>query len=400
MKIKKSTILGIFMYLLVFFSTTYFNYNLLKYVLILVVGMILLSDLSIRRFRKNRMLNWSVFIFCIAVVVVSFLNRNELKDRNPFLASIVFCIILLEFVLTIEKFSAMNMMRKLMKIFYGMTLIIVIVTDLLILFTNLQNSHEANYFNGTKFQVVYLHFFLIAFFFSYKGESLRGIKKSSYVNKSLFTVYIVLTALMAIKVRTVTGILGVVALLFFLWIAEKNINVLLNVKTFMIALLLSGLFVFFFDVVLSNHYVIYLVTRVFGKDITLTLRTAIYSILPDVMSSHWLMGYGYGSSYEVLMRYGYANPQNGVMEWIQQVGFVGTIPLFVWMGIAMKRPKTDHGERKTVEYAPLVALIYVFLFLATVEITLKDDFFGLILIVYGFKKEQEGRKVIDCPKST
>ncbi len=393
MKIKISTILAVLTYILVFFSTTYFDYNPLKYVLIVVVGLIHVIYMSIERWRRHRVINVAVILFCMVTIVVSYINRDSLQERNPFLAAVVFGAILFEMLLTVECFSDNGMMMDLVKIFYRMTVIVLIFTDILAICTELHVTYEDNYLIGDKFPVIYMHFFLMAFFLTYKNVAPNRIRQSSCVNRAVLVLYILLTTFMSVKLESSAGIVGTIAFVVFLWIAEADINILYNAKIFIIALLLSAVFMVGVEVLLQNQTIVYIVTQLLGEDITLTSRTLIYATTPSIMKSHWLIGYGYGSSYEVFMKYGIVNAQNGVMEWLEQVGFIGTIPLIIWMSIAMKKQKNalQNGEvkKRTTQYASLVALVYVFIFLATVEITLSIQTFGLLLIIYGFKKESK-----------
>ena len=144
----------------------------------------------------------------------------------------------------------------------------------------------------------------------------------------------------------------------------------------------------FFEKVLSNQFITYIITQLLDKDITLSLRTMIYLRIPYIMDGHWLTGYGFGSSYEVLMKYGIVDTQNGILEWIEQVGIIGVIVLISWLSLAMKKLNTIYEKKILMQCAPLVALVYVFLFLGTIEITLTIEVFALILIIYGLKNEK------------
>lgn len=243
---------------------------------------------------------------------------------------------------------------------------------------------------GTKFQVVYMHFYLISFFIADKNVRLRTVRESS-LNNAILVLFFIMTMTMSIELGAATGIVGTVALLLFLWLNEKNIGLFLSGKIFFVALMASLLFVVFVEVILSNSVVTYVITQLLGKDVTLTFRTVIYSMLPNIMKGHWLWGFGYGTGYEVLMRYGIVDAQNGVFEWIQQIGIFGTVLLVMWLCIAMKRPKNDYKINYS-DVRSLTALIYVFVSLATVEITFSSDFLATVVLLYGIKMQriQEG----------
>ena len=110
-------------------------------------------------------------------------------------------------------------------------------------------------------------------------------------------------------------------------------------------------------------------------------------MLPNIMKGHWLWGFGYGTGYEVLMRYGIVDTQNGIFDWIQQIGVFGTMLLAIWLCIAMKQPKNlcniNHSDVRS-----LTALAYVFVLLATVEITFSSKFLAIIVLLYGIKMQR------------
>ena len=391
MKIKISTIHAVLVYLLVFFSTTYISYNPIRYFLLVVVAMMIASNIKILSKNTYRGLNVGIAFFCIATLIVSYINRNGYTDRNPFLAAIVFTATLVEFVLTVEIFCQREEMRNLIKVFYRMTLLVVIATDFLILFTSIHLQYGGDVFLvGTKFQVIYMHFYLISFFIADKNVRLRTVRESS-LNSAILVLFFIMTMAMSAELGTATGIVGTIALLLFLWLNEKIICFFLSSKVFFVALMASLLFAVFVEMILSNSVVTYIITQLLGKDVTLTFRTMIYSMLPNIMKGRWLWGFGYGTGYEVLMRHGIVDAQNGVFDWIQQIGILGTMLLVMWLCIAMKRPKNDckinHSDVRS-----LTALIYVFVLLATVEITFSSDFLAAVVLLYGIKMQriQEG----------
>lgn len=391
MKIKISTIHAVLVYLLVFFTTTYISYNPIRYFLLVVVAMMIASNIKILSRNTYRGLNVGIAFFCIATLIVSYINRNGYTDRNPFLAAIVFTATLVEFALTVEIFCQREEMQNLIKVFYRMTLLVVIATDCLILFTTIHLQYGGDVFLvGTKFSVIYMHFYLISFFIADKNVRLRTIRESS-LNNAILVLFFIMTMIMSIELGTATGIVGTVALLLFLWLNEKNIGFFLNSEIFFVALMASLLFAVFVETILSNSVVTYIITQLLGKDVTLTFRTVIYSMLPNIMKGRWLWGFGYGTGYEVLMRHGIVDAQNGVFDWIQQIGIFGTMLLVMWLCIAMKRPKNDYKINYS-DVRSLTALIYVFVLLSTVEITFSSDFLAAVVLLYGIKMQriQEG----------
>ena len=397
MKVKISTIHAIFVYFLVFFSTTYISYNPIRYVLLVLVAIMLAPNIKAFILKSDHVVNSSMIAFCMVTLILSYMNRNDYRERNPFLAAIVFVAALIEFMFTVELFSEKKMMQHLISVFYRLTFLIVIVNDLLILFTNIHLKFGGDVFLvGTKFSVAYMHFYLIAFYFADKNIKFLGMTRKSFNKKiSLFVLFFIAIA-MSIKLETATGIVGTVAFLAFLWISEMKLNWLLNSKSFLVALSFSVLFAVFIDLFLSNQLVIYVITQLLGKDVTLTFRTIIYAMFPTIMKNHWLLGFGYGTGYEVLMKYGIVDAQNGLFDWVQQVGILGTVALSIWLCILMSKPSKEYIVNSS-GIKSLTAIVYVFIFLATVEITFSLEFIAIIILLYGLKKqtEQEQREWVE-----
>lgn len=387
MKIKISTLHAILVYLLVYFSTTYISYNPIKYFLLVVLALMILPNINNLFRNNNRQLNLSLALFCVITLIISYINRYGYRERNPFLAAIVFTATLVEFVSTVEIFSQREKMKDLIRVFYRMTVLVVLATDFLILFTNIHLQYGGDVFLvGTKFSVIYMHFYLISFFIADKNIRLRIVRNFSF-NNILLILYFIITMIMSIILETATGIVGTVAMLLILWLSDKNVGFFLNSKSFFIALVASLLFAVFVEAVLSNSVVTYIITQLLGRDVTLTFRTVIYSMLPNIMKKHWILGYGYGTGYEVLMKYGIVDAQNGIFDWIQQIGIFGTVSLVIWLCIAMKRVK-DSYKTNNSDICSLTALIYVFILLATVEITFSIEFLASVVLLYGIKMQR------------
>ena len=66
-------------------------------------------------------------------------------------------------------------MKDLIRVFYRMTVLVVLATDFLILFTNIHLQYGGDVFLvGTKFSVIYMHFYLISFFIADKNITSHG----------------------------------------------------------------------------------------------------------------------------------------------------------------------------------------------------------------------------------
>ena len=101
LKINIYGLIGTLIYLTTFFNPTTFNYNNLKYLLIVIIGYLLLKKCKKRILRKNIVINSMVCIFLIISLIISYYSRG-LMLRNSFLASIVFAVVFIELVIYLE----------------------------------------------------------------------------------------------------------------------------------------------------------------------------------------------------------------------------------------------------------------------------------------------------------
>lgn len=91
---------------------------------------------------------------------------------------------------------------------------------------------------------------------------------------------------------------------------------------------------------------------------------------------------------EVHTRYargiGYADTQNALMEWLLQIGILGTSILFIILSYCMKKyyKLILKSKNNLKEYSWILSFIYVYIILGIIEITYDMQFIGMILILY------------------
>ena len=96
----------------------------------------------------------------------------------------------------------------------------------------------------------------------------------------------------------------------------------------------------------------------------------------------WMQGMGYGSSYDLGMRYGgFPDTQNGILEWIWQVGIPTTIIMVLMFAIILTVAKKHTYYRNRKALLPLIAGAYLFTVLGTVEITIGIMYFSLMICI-------------------
>lgn len=385
-KFKVSTfkIVSFLLYIITIFTVDegYFpKYNYLKYFCIVVIAVYLLANYRFFMTRRNRTLNRAIIVFCLFSIAASYLRRDEIIIRDPFLSAIVFMATLAETFFFLEVAAEKERIGEIITQFYRFTLFCAIVVDIAAIFIPGLKSSYGNYLCGTKFSVSYLHIILIALYMSKEWLN-QDRKDKRYIALIIMSVWAIWISR---YVNCNTGMIGAVLLFVAFMISEKIKTWLCSLKTMIIFTLVPALFYFFYEFILLNSTVQNIVVGTLGRELTLTGRTIIYDKLPSVFASHFWTGYGYGTTYEVTKRYiGFADTQNCWTEWMMMVGIVGVVLLAFVLIIVFKKINTMKPHRGF----PIVAIICIFFIMGCVEITMGISFFCLVSILYGIETEK------------
>lgn len=243
--------------IITFFSTKYFNYNALRYLLIVLVAIMLVAKAPKSVFVDNLRLNALVILFLAATLWSSF-SSNYGIDRNLRLASIVFCVVFAELVMFLEIMAKKNMTLFCIKTWYRCAIVISLLTDILAL---TQGSIDGNYFVGTKFAVVYQHLFLLTLFMMVNSSSL--MKKNSLNNYRVrFTFYalLILTIILSLYVDCMTGVIGTALFFVFSLLVRYNSKMMASGGMFIGAVLASFAFMWVVPSILLNENVASFIT--------------------------------------------------------------------------------------------------------------------------------------------
>ena len=132
-------------------------------------------------------------------------------------------------------------------------------------------------------------------------------------------------------------------------------------------ILFTASFFWLFSNILDNSYIHYFLVDILGKDPTLTGRIGIYALLDDTFLRDTVGGVGLENSHFFMSYlFGAANTQNGLFEvWVEQ-GLIGALLFLIIIYVMLNSARKN--EFKEFTY-PIVALMYVFILLGTVEIT-------------------------------
>ena len=327
MKNKFIISIDIIMYFFVFYLNfiTFQNvtiYNYIKYIII-ILGAIycILNIKKIMGFKKVQVLNILIFLLFMWSMVVS-INATDLSARNSTLACFINYLCLIESVFIVELSFIKKKEKLLFKYLWKFFSFFIVIQIFEIFIALIKNDlYDLRwYLFGNKFNVASLFLKALIFKILYDNFENRFNNKNNivliisliFVSKSVFcTTYllvgIVLFALFITKIYKKNTIFNKFSLFFFIY-------------------LLSLTFIFWypklFDIKIINDLSIH-----FGENISdLSGRITVYNMLPKICSGRLIEGYGFGTSYDVLMLYSWtADAQNGFWELVVNIGLVGSI---------------------------------------------------------------------------
>ena len=330
-------------------------------------------------------------VFSGLLLWTAFVNRNPSVGDPPMTGTVRLILYLMETFFLMMVVAETGRSKGVLRFLFWYVLIIVAINDFL-LFTRLitfKAGRFENYLVGTKFSVAYLHMDLLTLWVINSNKSIRAYHFSKW-KVALAAAYIMAVS---IRVECMTGVMGCVTLviLFLLIDSPKRRKLLPFTSPSILLMVLAGtvLFAFVVDSIMAIPAVTYLVEDVLGRDTTLTGRTNIYFMYVDRMPGHWLSGYGYGNGNEVAVSmFGYENVQNGFLQWVLQVGLFATGALAAWM-VQIFRHLRRKRTRNQSRVLPLVALIYMFIIIGTIETTFNMALILWFMLAYMLVNEKQ-----------
>lgn len=380
-------------------STTIHVFAVVKMPLMYLGGLCLLTQIKmISRvlLRKNYFyLLLTVGIMCVLLLVTMLFNRNTGIDNTVMTKTVRLVLYLIELFLTMILLAETRRGKAALNFLFWYVLVMVVVNDV-IMFARIMTFYSGRfekYVLGTKFSVSYRHLNLLTLWAIRSNNGLFGWKKLA---SRLFTVaataYIVMVAL---RVDCMTGILGGLALMVLLGVMNSpRRNRFLRFTSsgmLLAALVFSVVFVFVVEGIMEIPGVKYVVEDVLSRDTTITGRTNIYSQYIARMEGRWLMGYGFG--YDVAESlFGYENVQNGLLQWVLQVGVPATVAMVAVLLTVFRQIKRRNPKNMD-KILPMTAMIYVYIILGTIETTFDMAFlmwFALIFMLVNEKQTLDG----------
>ena len=184
--------------------------------------------------------------------------------------------------------------------------------------------------------------------------------------------HLVLTLFIAIGVECSTGVLGVVLLAVFLFLYKK-IRFIFRPFFAIILMSLFGAFFLLYETILAIPSVQYLIVDLLNEDLTLTGRTYIYTRMLDLMDTQPWFGYGNGTATFFTTYYIHeklTNTQNGLLNDYIDWGIIGVICLIILTYSVLRSASSRIN--------PFICLIYTYIVLSSIEITLGLRFLAVL----------------------
>lgn len=365
-----------FVYYLLFAPIAYLpDRSIIKYGMILIVGLFVLYNIKVILQKKYLSMNILLLLFVVVCFISSIINRNTISSRDPFLASIVYMGTLVEALLVFEILAEKEGFSFIINILYRLTIFTVIITDFLIFFVpTLFSIYGHNYLVGTKFGVAYLHVQLIVLLFLRRTTKLY---KTNFFYV-LTVLYSALAVFISIYVDCMTGVMLTSIFLLVYFIFYRIRRALANPVLIVVVLLIFCVMLLINSAIMENEYVQNFIINIFERSPTMTGRTRIFEHISYIMAGHWALGYGYGSAYEITMELiGAPNVQNGLLNWCLECGIFAAILIIAMLFNSFRKVKYCDKE-----LYPVVVILYSFCIIASIEVCISGQFFTWMFFVF------------------
>lgn len=363
--IKLSAILMLFTFFIIS-NNAYLSSNMNN---LIKAGMVMLILPMLLLYPVNRTWQngWPAFLYFLSILLSSIANYSTFSKLA---SSAVYAFSLLIIYLITEIAVQENGVSEIIHLLFVITTIILLVANFCVIFTNGVGIGTDGtlplFLVGNKFVVSYYNMFFLCL---YMIRS-RGRKPLKIL---LLAVFCLVTCY---KADCATGMVGIFFMVVFYILLPVFKRIFAKPLFLLIALGLSSLPVFFYNLILTNSSVRYFITDWLHRNLTITGRVQIYSVLPGLIPKKPFVGYGYANTI-VAQIVGYGNTQNGIFNLLIDFGIVGLIAFAILCFQSVKAVRPDSNP---VTF-PILCYLYAMIICATVEINLSTMFvLGLSLI--------------------
>lgn len=326
----------------------------------------------------------SVAVVCVLLAWSMFLNMGASYGDSPLRRTARMVLYLVELFLYMIVLAETGRAKQTVSLLFWTMLLLAVINDGL-MFSGLirfRSGRFETYLVGTKFNVAYLHLNLLTLWFMRSKQRPRRVRfaRTKVLLMALFIIAI------CFRVDVMSGMLGCLALIALFILSGKpkgrKLAKLASPTVLMTTIALSIVFAFIANWVINIPAVRFVVEDVLKRDTTITGRLNIYEDFTANMQGYWLAGYGLGNGNAVSTRlFGYENVQNGVLDWVLQVGVFATGALLAMIVVVFRQLSRRRGQA-LVPIMPLVSLIYMYIILGMIETTMDMSFFLWLAMIF------------------
>ena len=363
-----------------------------KFPLLYISGICLVPQIGLylRNWKKKKYFSIMLvmLMLCGVLLCSAKMSRNLGIGTSAMRTSVRLVLYLIELFLLVIWVSERQKVYSMIHVLFWYTVVLTIMTDALLLTGAIRfvRAGKENYLVGTKFSVSYLHMNLLALWYVRNNiQAYRDIRAKRFI--FLLAPF---SLMVSVRVDCMTGVLGCLLLLALYAVLntdfQKKIMNFTSPGVVALALILSAIIPFMISEILQMPMVSYIVQDVLGRDLTLTGRTAAYSLIAERMQGHWLWGVGYGNGNAASMRFfGIANAQNAQINWALQGGVFAIILID---GILLMILHQVHQCSNKREIMPIVILVVAYIVLGTVETTMNMNYFLWLMLLLAWFSEK------------
>ncbi len=332
-----------------------------------------------------------LLLVCVLLVVSMFANRDSVYINSVLRRTVRLMLYLIELFLLMIVIAETGRREQTLKFLFWYVLVLTIINDTL-MFTRIvtfQDGRYEGFLVGTKFSVCYLHFNLSVLWMMTKNSTLRKENDSRW--KVIAAT--VATVLISVRVDCMTGVMGSLFLMVLILLMKSprvsRIIRFTSPYVFLAGVVASVVLAYAAEAITELPLMRYVVEEVLNRETSLTGRTRIYDMYAANLEGKWLTGYGYGSGNVMSnVLFGYECMQNGLLQWVLEVGVPATASLVLLMMKGFQLLNRAHIEKRLCA-KPLVALVYMYIILATTEPTYNMAFMLFIALLFMIATEKK-----------
>ena len=326
----------------------------------------------------------SALVLCLLLAWSMFLNMGASLGDSPLRRTFRMVLYVMELFLYMIVLAETGRGKQAVNFLFWYLLLLVALNDAL-MFSGVfrfRSGRFETYLVGSKFNVAYLHMNLLTMWFM---RSKLRIRRVRFARVKILLMALLIMAI-CLRVDVMSGVLGCLALIALFILSGKpkgrKLAKLASPAVLMLTIALSILFAFIANWVINIPAIRFVVEDVLKRDTTITGRLNIYEDFAANMQGHWLAGYGLGNGNAVAKRlFGYENVQNGVLDWVLQVGVFATGSLLAMIVVVFRQLSRRRGQA-LAPIMPLVSLLYMYIILGMIETTMDMSFFLWVAMIF------------------